>query len=108
MICIDIPFPIKCKDDILMPYANALKEHPEIKITVVDHITSSTAILMPIKEIIDLCHQHDVIVIVDGAHAPGQLNLSLEEYGADFYVGKDLVFRVGEGRGYRWLGEWIG
>ena len=43
---------------------------------------------MPIQEIINLCHQYDVLVLVDGAHTPGQIDLKLEEYGSDFYVGR--------------------
>lgn len=87
IVDIDIPFPIRSKDDIIGPYAKALKENPGIKIAIVDHITSNTVTQMPLQELIDLCHLHDVIVVVDGAHAPGQLQLRVEEYGADYYVG---------------------
>ena len=42
---------------------------------------------MPIKRLTELCHRHDVIVLVDGAQAPGQLPLDLQDYDADFYTG---------------------
>nr|XP_006812638.1 PREDICTED: uncharacterized aminotransferase C660.12c-like [Saccoglossus kowalevskii] len=42
---------------------------------------------MPIKELIVVCQSRGVQVIIDGAHAPGQLRLNLEELGADYYIG---------------------
>jgi len=54
---------------------------------VIDYIGSSNAVLYPVKELVDLCHQHNVAVLVDGAHAPGHVPLNLEELGADFFVG---------------------
>lgn len=87
VLTIDISFPIRGKEDLIAPYAKALKENPSIKITVIDHISSATAVLFPIRELIELCHQYDVITVIDGAHTPGQIALSIEEYGADFYVG---------------------
>ncbi|PIK52530.1 putative L-cysteine desulfhydrase 1 [Apostichopus japonicus] len=87
LVLFDIPFPIKGDDDIINAYSKALEEHPGIKITVIDHISSDTAILFPVKAMVDLCHKHDVLAVIDGAHTPGQIKLTLEDYGADYYVG---------------------
>ena len=59
-------------------------------INLTDHISSETATLYPLAELITVCKQYDVLVCIDGAHAPGQVNLNLEELGLlgmDFYVG---------------------
>lgn len=53
-----------------------------------DHITSQSALVMPIDKLIDVCKKRNVMTVVDGAHAPGQVKLSLREMTADFYVGK--------------------
>ena len=53
-----------------------------------DHISSSPAILFPVKALTELCHQYGVWILIDGAHGPGQLNLNLDELNADFYAGK--------------------
>jgi len=43
--------------------------------------------LMPVKELVSVCRRHDVLVFVDGAHAPGQIELNVEDIGADFFAG---------------------
>jgi isopenicillin-N epimerase len=57
------------------------------KIAILDHITSATALLMPLKEMIAVCRGRDVCVLVDGAHAPGQITLDIPGLKADWYVG---------------------
>lgn len=57
------------------------------RLALIDHITSSTAIEMPVKEVVALCKSHHVISLIDGAHGPGMLPLDLSQLNADFYVG---------------------
>ena len=45
------------------------------------------SVIFPIKELVALCHRYGARVMVDGAHAPGQLPLNVEEVGADWYTG---------------------
>jgi isopenicillin-N epimerase len=54
------------------------------KLAILDHITSATALLMPLKEMIAVCHNQGVPVVVDGAHAPGQLALDISDLKADW------------------------
>ena len=60
---------------------------PQTRLILIDHITSPTALIYPIKELVDLAKIHGAISLVDGAHAPGQLSLALDLLHADFYVG---------------------
>jgi len=60
----------------------------------VDYISSRPALLLPVKELISVCRRHDVMVFVDGAHTPGQIELDLENLGADFFAGAQCILQV--------------
>ncbi len=57
------------------------------RLLVVDHITSATATILPVKRIAELARDVGVPVLVDGAHAPGQIALDVPQIGADWYTG---------------------
>eukprot|EP01134_Creolimax_fragrantissima_P002874 CFRG2874T1 len=56
------------------------------KVAIFDHVTSNTGIVLPIKEIIELCQKRGCMVIIDGAHGAGQFDLNLVELNADVYI----------------------
>lgn len=60
---------------------------PRTRIAIIDHITSPSALLLPVAEIASACRQAGVPLLVDGAHGPGQIELELQSLGADYYVG---------------------
>ena len=43
--------------------------------------------MFPVRRLCEICREFNIISVVDGAHAPGQLVLNLEEIQADFYIG---------------------
>ena len=54
---------------------------------VVSHITSPTALVLPIQEICEAARKAGVLSIVDGAHVPGHMPLRIDDLGADVYAG---------------------
>ena len=60
---------------------------PRTRVAIVDHITSSTALMLPIAELVARCRARGAAVLVDGAHAPGALPLDLRAVDADWYTG---------------------
>lgn len=57
------------------------------RIALVSHVTSATALLLPLGEIAGLLSERGVTVVVDGAHAPGHVPLELSSLACDFYLG---------------------
>lgn len=53
----------------------------------ISHITSSTALILPVAAVCRRARAAGILTVIDGAHAPGQIDLNLDELGADFYGG---------------------
>jgi isopenicillin-N epimerase len=53
----------------------------------ISHITSGTALILPIAEVCRRAREAGILTVIDGAHAPGQIDLNLDDLGADFYGG---------------------
>jgi isopenicillin-N epimerase len=85
VVIADLPSVLQGDGDVLEAIAGALG--PRTKLLVIDHITSATAIILPVRQIVDLAHKAGVPVLVDGAHAPGQVPLDVPGIGADWYTG---------------------
>lgn len=60
---------------------------PKTKAIFISHITSSTALILPVKEICRRAKALGLLTIVDGAHVPGHIPLDLANIEADIYTG---------------------
>jgi isopenicillin-N epimerase len=57
------------------------------RLVVLDHIASATGFSFPLDRLVPAVHDAGLPVLVDGAHAPGQVEVDLEALGADFWSG---------------------
>ena len=57
------------------------------RVVYVSHLTSSTALVLPVEEIVSRARELGLVTIVDGAHAPAHVPVDLAALGADFYSG---------------------
>ena len=80
-----VPFPLQHEDEVVTALEKEITS--KTKLLLIDHITSATATLFPIEKIIRLCKEKGIEVLVDGAHAPGMIDLDIDALGADYYTG---------------------
>jgi isopenicillin-N epimerase len=60
---------------------------PRTRVVVVDQVTSPTARGLPVRRVAELARTRGAVTLVDGAHAPGMLDVDVASLGADFWVG---------------------
>jgi len=70
---------------------------------VVSHITSPTALVLPVADVCAAARKAGVLSIVDGAHVPGHVPLDIETIGADIYAGTcNKWLGAPKGSGFLW------
>jgi isopenicillin-N epimerase len=80
-----MPFPRPDNNGIVAALESALTSRT--RLVIVDHITSPSALVLPVERIAARCHAAGIPVLVDGAHGPGHLSFNLPALGADWYAG---------------------
>jgi isopenicillin-N epimerase len=82
---LEIGLPIASSKQIEEAVLSGISE--KTRLLVIDHVSSPTATIFPIRQIIAACNEQGVDVLVDGAHAPGMMELDIANLGAAFYAG---------------------
>jgi isopenicillin-N epimerase len=85
LVEVPLPWPIASDDEIVAAVERAFT--PRTALVLFDVISSHTATLFPVPRLTALARAHHVPVLVDAAHAPGQVPLDLPSLGADWVTG---------------------
>ena len=80
-----VPFPVGSTEEVVESVLSCVT--PRTKLALLDHVTSPTALVMPIARLVRELSARDIETLVDGAHAPGMVPLNLRELGATYYTG---------------------
>lgn len=79
-----VPFPLEDPSQVTAAILETVTN--KTKLALVDHVTSITGLVWPIKQIVAALSERGIDTLVDGAHAPGMVDLRLNELGAAYYA----------------------
>lgn len=80
-----LPFPVRDEEQIVAAVLAGVS--PRTRLALLDHVTSPTALVLPIARLVEELKARGIETLVDGAHAPGMVPLDLSRLGAAYYTG---------------------
>lgn len=97
-----IPLPLRTAEEIVEQFWAGVTS--KTKVVYLSHITSSTALRLPVEEICQRARQAGLLSIVDAAHSPGQIPVDLQLLGADIVFGNCHKWMLGpKGAGFLYV-----
>lgn len=80
-----IPLPLSNSQEIVEAMLNSVT--PATRVVFMSHISSATALIFPVKEIVEALRGKNIYTVIDAAHAPGQIPVNISDIDPDFYTG---------------------
>ncbi len=85
LVVAEIPAPLESPQQIVDAVMSRVS--PRTRIALVDHVSSPSAVVFPIEQLVRRLQQQGIETLIDGAHAPGMLPVDLRRIGATYYTG---------------------
>jgi isopenicillin-N epimerase len=85
VVVASVPMPLEHPEQVTRAVLDAVT--PRTRLALVDFVTSPTALIFPVHELVLALEGRGVMVLIDGAHAPGMVPLELNALGASFFTG---------------------
>lgn len=84
VVVADIPFPIASPSQVIEAVLAKVTERT--RLALIDHVVSQTGLVFPIAQIVQALSNLGIDTLIDGAHAPGMVDLNLTNLGATYYA----------------------
>ena len=102
VVVAEVPFPLEDGSEIIAPILDAVTDRT--RLALIDHVTSPTGLLFPIRDLVAALEAQGIDTVVDGAHAPGMVPIDIEEIGAAYYAGNCHKWMCApKGAGFLWV-----
>ena len=79
-----IPYPAVTPDQVVESIVGKMNDRT--RVVLVSHITSATALVMPVKAIVAAAKERGIETFLDGAHTPGQIDLNIGDLDPTWYA----------------------
>lgn len=80
-----LPLPMTTQEDIVERLWEAVT--PRTRVIAISHVTAPTALILPVADLCRRARAAGILTVIDGAHAPGQVEVNLQAIDPDFYTG---------------------
>lgn len=90
---IPVAIPARSQADLIAAFDKAITART--KVVAITHVTSTTGIMYPAREIAELAHRRNAWLHLDGAQSFGVLKVNLRELGCDSYSGSSHKWMMG-------------
>jgi isopenicillin-N epimerase len=85
LVVAEIPSPLQSPQQIIDAVLSRVG--PQTRIALLDHVSSPSAVVFPIEQLVERLHGQGIETLIDGAHAPGMLPIDLRRIGPTYYTG---------------------
>jgi isopenicillin-N epimerase len=85
MVVAEVPFPSQGPDEVIERVMGGVSSRT--RLAVLDHVTSATGLVLPVERLVALLAERGIDTLIDGAHAPGMLELDVAAIDAAYYTG---------------------
>jgi isopenicillin-N epimerase len=80
-----IPFPLDSADVVIDSFVSRVTDRT--RLALIDHVTSPTGLVLPVERLVSALSALGVDTLIDGAHAPGMLELDIKQLAPTYYTG---------------------